>query len=85
MKKPFVAIIGGRNAGKSTVIRSLTGCPTKNLEVLCGWQAESKPLAGERFWPQIWRGDPAAGREEIKRLVRRTEPFAFLKASIPPM
>jgi Tfp pilus assembly ATPase PilU len=24
--KPFIAIIGGRNSGKSTVIRSLTGC-----------------------------------------------------------
>ena len=26
--KPFIAVIGGRNSGKSTVISSLTGCPT---------------------------------------------------------
>lgn len=24
--KPFIAVIGGRNSGKSTIIRSLTGC-----------------------------------------------------------
>jgi len=27
--KPFVAIIGGKNSGKSTIICSLTGCPTR--------------------------------------------------------
>jgi hypothetical protein len=26
--RPFVAIIGGRNSGKSTIIKSLTGCPS---------------------------------------------------------
>jgi Fe-S cluster assembly ATPase SufC len=26
--KPFVAVIGDRKSGKSTIIRSLTGCPT---------------------------------------------------------
>ena len=28
MKKPFVAVIGNRNSGKSTIIRSLTGART---------------------------------------------------------
>jgi len=27
--KPFIAVVGGRNAGKSTVISSLTGCPSR--------------------------------------------------------
>jgi Fe-S cluster assembly ATPase SufC len=27
--KPFIAVIGGRKAGKSTVIQSLTGCPKR--------------------------------------------------------
>jgi hypothetical protein len=26
----FVAVVGHRNSGKSTIIRSLTGCPTRN-------------------------------------------------------
>ena len=30
MKKPFIAVIGKRNSGKSTVIRSLTGCASKS-------------------------------------------------------
>lgn len=30
-KKPFIAVIGGRKAGKSTVIQSLTGCPGRNF------------------------------------------------------
>lgn len=33
MKRKLVAVIGGGNAGKSTIIQSLTGCPTRTF---CG-------------------------------------------------
>lgn len=31
MKKTFIGVIGERNAGKSTIIRALTGCDTKSF------------------------------------------------------
>jgi energy-coupling factor transporter ATP-binding protein EcfA2 len=61
MKRKFIAVIGNGSAGKSTIIQSLTGCPTrsycgrvtdrltgKEIEVIAS-SPQEKPIAEEKL------------------------------------
>lgn len=84
--KSFVAVIGGRNSGKSTVIRSLTGCPTKgyrdvvtdlvsdkSIFAIAGSPQEQplEPVEFERILEQVISEDSTLG---LVMAVQPTEP-----------
>lgn len=63
--KPFIAVIGTRNAGKSTVIRSLTGCRNRTSRGLVTDRSTGKSLYVIASSPQEQRLEP----EEFKQII----------------
>jgi energy-coupling factor transporter ATP-binding protein EcfA2 len=58
LKKKFIAIIGERNSGKSTIIRALTGCKGVKLPIRVEDRSTSDglllaPFLSQRFSPRL--------------------------------
>lgn len=65
--KPFIAVIGERNSGKSTVITSLTGCPTRGFRDFIRDGATQREMLIIASSPQERRLRLA----DLRRLLRR--------------
>ncbi len=89
-KKPFIAIIGSRNAGKSTIIRCLTGAPTaqfrgtitdrssqRTIEVI-GSSPQENPLALADFRKILGRAITSANCNGVVCAIQPTHPRARL-------
>ncbi len=81
--KPFIAVIGTRNAGKSTVIRSLTGCPTKSWRNVVKDKSTRRSIYAIASSPQEDPLDRERFREIIEQ-VARDESILGLVMAVQP-
>ncbi|MBI2846386.1 MAG: hypothetical protein HYX82_00735 [Chloroflexi bacterium] len=81
--KPFVILIGGSGSGKSTIITSFTGCPSRNYRGLVKDQSTKRQIYVIASSPQ--ESDiPIEDFTEILRTVHRTRSVIGLVAAIQP-
>ncbi len=81
--KPFIAVIGTRNAGKSTVIRSLTGCPTKSWRDVVKDKSTGRGIYAIASSPQEDPLDRERFREIVEQ-VARDESILGLVMAVQP-
>lgn len=65
--KPFVGIIGGERSGKSTVIRSLTGCPTNSHRNIVTDRSNNTSIFAIASSPQ----EDSLSAEDFSRILNR--------------
>jgi hypothetical protein len=81
--KPFVAVIGGRNAGKSTIIRSLTGCSGATFRGFVEDHATGKKIYVVASSPQEERLDIQELRSKLKLVAKDRSLLGFVIAIQP--
>lgn len=76
LKKPFIAVIGARNSGKSTIIKSLTGCPQASYRGFVKDRVIKKTIYVSACSPQektLTQQGITQEVKELQRIIQKTE------------